>query len=75
MAGRRELSALVRAAVERYDMIAENDTVVYDGPHAGADIWPFLRKPGKGLAEPGPLGIAAGRDGKPITMRILRIRR
>ena len=55
--------------------VAENDTVVYDGPHAGADIWPFLRKPGTGLAELGPIGIAAKRDGKAITMRILRMHR
>jgi len=56
--------------------VAENDIVVYDGPHeAQADIWPFLRKPGKGLAEPGPLGIAPGRNGQRITMRILRTRK
>jgi hypothetical protein len=42
---------------------------------ASADIWPFLRKPGKGLAEPGPLGIAATRDGRLLTMRILRTRK
>lgn len=55
--------------------VAENDVVLYDGSHsAQADIWPFLRKSGKGLAEPGPLGIAARRDGKQLTMRILRTR-
>jgi hypothetical protein len=42
---------------------------------AASDIWPFLRKPGKGLAEPGPLGIAATRDGRLLTMRILRTRK
>lgn len=36
MAGSRELSALVRAAVERYDMIAENDTVAV-GVSGGKD--------------------------------------
>ena len=55
--------------------VAENDAVVCDGPHDGADVWPFLRKPGKGLDEHGPLGIAPGRYGKAITMRILRIRK
>ena len=39
------------------------------------DIFPFIRKPGKGLVEQGPLGIVAKRDGKQLTMRILRIRK
>lgn len=64
----------VRVTADRV-WVAENDEVVYDGPHVGADIWPFLRKPGKGLAEPGPLGIAATRDGRLLTMRILRTRK
>ena len=56
--------------------VAENDKVLYDGPHgANVDIFPFIRKPGKGLAEQGPLGIVAKRDGQQLTMRILRLRK
>ena len=56
--------------------VAENDKVLYDGPHAAdVDIFPFIRKPGKGLAEKGPLGIVAKRGGRPLTMRILRTRK
>ena len=48
----------------------------YESPKGEkADIWPFCRKPGKGLAESGPLGIVPGRNGKRLTMRILRMRK
>ena len=56
--------------------VAENDKLLYDGPHGDdVDVFPFVRKPGKGLAEQGPLGIVAKRDGKQLTMRILRLRK